>query len=111
MNEIKFRAWDTFLNEWVYQEESGYFDFIDNLTIDYDKERFILEQYTEANDKTNTEIYKNDILESGLSKHKYVVVKENGAWVGRSLTSGILVLPFRGFAFSKVIGNTHEEMK
>ena len=48
--EIKYRAWDNFKNEWQDQAESGDFDFIDGLEIDYDKERFILEQYTPIKD-------------------------------------------------------------
>lgn len=111
MREIKFRAWDSFKEEWQYQPESGDFDFIDGLEIDYDKERFILEQYTGLKDKNGKEIYEGDILAYNV----YIISKGKQTFKEKQVIYDLLDFELLHTLYClsttrslEVIGNIHE---
>ena len=130
MREIKFRAWDIEKKIYIGFGYGKYTPFKGNNFTDpaFDSDfdgmmtllnkwycgeyyNVIWEQYTESKDKNNKELYEGDIVESGLTKQKYVIVFENGSWVGRAVKSGLQLLKYDQFEFSKYCGNIHENPK
>ena len=126
MREIKFRAWDKGLKEYIYNVESiGVYASIEYDDYDFSdiliEERFEVEQYTGLKDKNNKEIYDGDIVESFVHPEipiHYVVQwsdKFNG-WFCKNLNnpeSDYKTVDIQLWVYIKnnqfeVIGNIHE---
>lgn len=66
MREIKFRAWDKERLEWEYLPESGNIELGqtegETFFLEFDYERFIIEQFTGLYDKNGSGIYEGDVV-------------------------------------------------
>lgn len=119
--EIKFRAWDTWCDQYFEKIEDVFISLSGRVAMytgigspDYGgfdeyQIRFLLEQYTGLKDKKGVDIYENDIIEiSDMSygdnnKHYGVVAYSEYA----ELVVGNILLS-RVYKAIKVIGNIHE---
>ena len=122
MREIKFRAWDTVMKDWVPMglnsiselvfiavgKQPGRFT-ID--TFDSEAERFILMQFTGLKDKNGKEIYEGDVIQNLIGTAGEIMFSQtiNGYFTGfgvqyKDTKSHWGINPLE----CEVIGNVHE---
>jgi len=112
MREIKFRAWDKIINEWVYFtleelcNEVGDFSIMKNWC-----------QYTGLKDKNGREIFERDIVkwfnEADNVFELGKVIMNFYSWVAHTINKGQFTFfdaHFEGVEF-EVIGNIYENPK
>lgn len=81
MREIKFRAKDSHTGKWVYSSDTGLADFFYGIE-DGQLDRNTLGQFADQLDKSASEIYEGDLLNSeAYSLSKYVVRFEGGCFL------------------------------
>jgi len=75
MKEIKFRAWDRVLNQFLpnIQNHIGNSEWAFGNMLKDEIGRYTIEQYTELKDKNGREIYEGDILEDPKYDEPFVV--------------------------------------
>lgn len=124
MREIKFRAWNTYLNKYHQWEDFGSVycqykeinmkSFDDDSVCDFD--RLIFEQYTGLTDKNGVEIYEGDIVEQ--KSFGYFSLGSDGVERQNVYETGTVTInPSQGVKVGantiyleyEVIGNIHEK--
>ena len=124
MRDIKFRAWDTWQNKYLQDENnllinpfSGEQTTVEMGEIYGNTDQYILEQYTGLKDKNGVEIYENDVVRMHvivLSPDDKIGVVKYSPQYGYSLhfTSGRMARQEYWATGDKhkieVIGNIHE---
>ena len=106
MRDIKFRAWDTMLNEYFSWEDSVKFNNYYDLIEDNYASEVVLEQYTGLKDKNGVDIYDGDIVSApvyGFIKIGVVEYSLSGEWLfGYTIRLSVFMDSLT------VIGNIHE---
>ena len=138
MREIKFRAWDKndkrmiYFNgriEFMYEYSCLAFHQKNHSVIDYEKDNYILMQYTGLKDKNGKEIYEEDIcrwispmkyIMSGCKKMEFINYEvkflDGAFWLSEEeYKDGSLLrnaceedVLYQGLENCEVIGNIHE---
>ncbi len=112
-SRFKFRAWDKPLEKYIDFKEFRFMnvEFTFNpitkeAEIEYDKERYIVEQCTGLKDKNGKLIYEGDIIKA-KDNLSWVVVFKNGCFFGKLGTRYEPVFDLVNYGF-EVIGNIYE---
>ncbi len=109
MREIKFRAWDKEYKHMLLDMEEQPLSTLD-------KDRFIIEQYTELKDKNGKEIYEGDVIQCAIypngKKKEYLRLVYDFVKLPCEEYGNFIGYPdFTEYKELKIIGNIHETTK
>ena len=109
-SRLKFRAWNTEKNEWLYLPETGDIEltqYIGNsFEFSYDKEAVVILQYTGLKDKNGKEIYEGDFIEV-MGVFYQIVWRGIGFWFMDTHTKELFVFDPQVYHL-EVVGNIYE---